>query len=238
MCRGWRRLVDSFFWTTLVAVTWHALDATCTLRPPPATAMDPAAKPTASASAGDGLPVMAGPPEPAAAAVAAPVAAPVGSVPTAQPAQPQIVYAQTVQAQPVLVAQPTVVVSSGVMYAKGYPAGPLVCPYCKVCACSLRLIQSPPFACRRSQQRSLRKSPSPRAHLQFTIASYFTHIMQATVSTNVTMQPGLLTWLLCAGLCLIGCWPCAPIPFCVDSTMDTVHSCPSCNVVLGVAGGL
>ena len=58
---------------------------------------------------------------------------------------------------------------------------------------------------------------------------------KATISTSINMTAGLLTWLICGGLCLVGCWPCAPIPFCVDSTKDTIHSCPACNVVLGSA---
>jgi lipopolysaccharide-induced tumor necrosis factor-alpha factor len=60
---------------------------------------------------------------------------------------------------------------------------------------------------------------------------------KATISTSVNLKAGLLTWLICGGLCLIGCWPCAPISFCVDSTKDTIHSCPNCNVVLGTAPG-
>jgi len=29
---------------------------------------------------------------------------------------------------------------------------------------------------------------------------------KATISTSVNMSAGLLTWLICGGLCLIGCW--------------------------------
>nr|XP_044602960.1 lITAF domain-containing protein isoform X3 [Equus asinus] len=42
--------------------------------------------------------------------------------------------------------------------------------------------------------------------------------------------PGVLTWLLCTGLCLFGCFlGCCFFPFCVDSLMDVMHTCPVCR---------
>jgi lipopolysaccharide-induced tumor necrosis factor-alpha factor len=37
------------------------------------------------------------------------------------------------------------------------------------------------------------------------------------VVTRTEKKTGLLTWLVCAGLFVIGCWPCYFIPFCVDA---------------------
>ncbi|KAI5933199.1 LITAF domain-containing protein [Manis javanica] len=42
--------------------------------------------------------------------------------------------------------------------------------------------------------------------------------------------PGDLTWLLCTGLLVFGCFlGCCFIPFCVDSLMDVKHTCPVCQ---------
>ncbi|CAF3087939.1 unnamed protein product [Rotaria socialis] len=56
----------------------------------------------------------------------------------------------------------------------------------------------------------------------------------ATILARATKENGILTWLLCGGLLLIGCWcGCCLIPFCVDSVKDTVHYCPQCSTTLG-----
>jgi len=52
--------------------------------------------------------------------------------------------------------------------------------------------------------------------------------------TRTTKEPGLIAWLSCAGLALVGCWlGCCLIPFCVDGLQDTTHYCSNCNVVIG-----
>ena len=44
--------------------------------------------------------------------------------------------------------------------------------------------------------------------------------------TNPVAEPGLGTWLLCLGLCFIGCdLGCCFIPFCVDDAKDIQHPC-------------
>uniref|UniRef100_A0A3P8VZV2 Lipopolysaccharide-induced tumor necrosis factor-alpha factor homolog n=1 Tax=Cynoglossus semilaevis TaxID=244447 RepID=A0A3P8VZV2_CYNSE len=53
-----------------------------------------------------------------------------------------------------------------------------------------------------------------------------------TVLTRTEHVSGLMAWLICGGLCLFGCFPCACIPFCVDACKDVEHRCSSCNQVL------
>ncbi|XP_052051965.1 lITAF domain-containing protein [Apodemus sylvaticus] len=50
------------------------------------------------------------------------------------------------------------------------------------------------------------------------------------VMTVTTPVPGLLTWLLCSGLFVFGCFlGCCLLPFCMQSLMDVAHSCPVCH---------
>ncbi|XP_051703357.2 lITAF domain-containing protein isoform X1 [Oryctolagus cuniculus] len=50
------------------------------------------------------------------------------------------------------------------------------------------------------------------------------------VITETSMVPGLLAWLLCAGLFVSGCFlGCCFLPFCVRSFMDVRHTCPVCK---------
>ncbi|XP_037620020.1 lipopolysaccharide-induced tumor necrosis factor-alpha factor homolog [Sebastes umbrosus] len=56
-----------------------------------------------------------------------------------------------------------------------------------------------------------------------------------TVLTELEYLPGLLTYLSCGGICLIGCaFGCCLIPFLVDRLKDAKHNCPNCKTVLGV----
>ncbi|KAM8779908.1 lITAF domain-containing protein [Rhynchonycteris naso] len=53
------------------------------------------------------------------------------------------------------------------------------------------------------------------------------------IITVTTPVPGVLTWLLCTGIFLLGCsLGCCLIPFCVDNLMDVKHSCPVCHYEL------
>lgn len=57
---------------------------------------------------------------------------------------------------------------------------------------------------------------------------------KAFVITQVCPQPGLLTWLLCSGMAMIGCVFCCFLPFCVYECQDVEHFCPNCRRILGV----
>ncbi|XP_051573099.1 lipopolysaccharide-induced tumor necrosis factor-alpha factor homolog isoform X2 [Myxocyprinus asiaticus] len=52
------------------------------------------------------------------------------------------------------------------------------------------------------------------------------------VITITDYYSGLMTWLACGCLALIGCWPCCIAPFWMDSCKDVEHRCPNCNNIL------
>ncbi|KAF7691060.1 hypothetical protein HF521_011357 [Silurus meridionalis] len=55
-----------------------------------------------------------------------------------------------------------------------------------------------------------------------------------TVITRMEHTSGTMAWLVCAGLCIIGCmYGCCLIPFCVDGLKDVTHFCPNCNNPIG-----
>lgn len=58
------------------------------------------------------------------------------------------------------------------------------------------------------------------------------HCRVHIVSSTQT-RAGLLAWLVCGILALIGCWPCCILPFCVPKCQDVHHFCPNCNAFLG-----
>ncbi|CAF1192844.1 unnamed protein product [Adineta steineri] len=57
---------------------------------------------------------------------------------------------------------------------------------------------------------------------------------QQSIVTRIERQTGLVSWLVCGGILLLGGWfGCCLIPFCIDSLKDTEHYCPNCAVLLG-----
>ena len=46
-------------------------------------------------------------------------------------------------------------------------------------------------------------------------------------------EVGACSWLSAIGLCFIGLWPCALLPFCCTCTKDTVFLCSNCGAELG-----
>ncbi|KAH0535467.1 lipopolysaccharide-induced tumor necrosis factor-alpha factor homolog [Cotesia glomerata] len=55
----------------------------------------------------------------------------------------------------------------------------------------------------------------------------------ADISTRVETEPSTKTHLFALLLCLVGCWCCAPCPYCMDSCLVKKHYCPSCSQYLG-----
>ncbi|CAH8681243.1 unnamed protein product [Schistosoma rodhaini] len=52
--------------------------------------------------------------------------------------------------------------------------------------------------------------------------------------TRLEYKNGLLTYLACCGICLVGgVLGCCLIPFCVNSCKDVNHVCPHCQRAVG-----
>jgi len=56
---------------------------------------------------------------------------------------------------------------------------------------------------------------------------------RADINTRVRYETGRMTHIAALLLCLIGCWPCACIPYCTEGCMDAEHECPNCNTYIG-----
>ncbi|XP_008553918.1 lipopolysaccharide-induced tumor necrosis factor-alpha factor homolog [Microplitis demolitor] len=56
---------------------------------------------------------------------------------------------------------------------------------------------------------------------------------QHDISTRVETEASTKTHLFALLLCLLGCWCCAPCPYCMDSCLVKKHYCPSCKQYLG-----
>ncbi|XP_017864602.1 PREDICTED: lipopolysaccharide-induced tumor necrosis factor-alpha factor homolog [Drosophila arizonae] len=56
---------------------------------------------------------------------------------------------------------------------------------------------------------------------------------QNDVITRIDATPTGRTHLWAMVLCLIGCWPCVCVPYCMDSCKQSNHYCPVCNAFIG-----
>jgi len=56
---------------------------------------------------------------------------------------------------------------------------------------------------------------------------------QSQVRTATDSEPGALAWILAGILCVVGLWPCACVPCCIDSLNSVTHKCPNCRQFLG-----
>ncbi|KAH9528080.1 LITAF domain-containing protein-like [Dermatophagoides farinae] len=53
------------------------------------------------------------------------------------------------------------------------------------------------------------------------------------IVTRIRYMNGLLTYILCCGLLLVGCWyGCCLIPFCMPACQDVEHYCPKCGMII------
>ena len=53
-------------------------------------------------------------------------------------------------------------------------------------------------------------------------------------NTITTAEVGLGTWLICCGLCFVGCdCGCCFIPFCINDAKDIKHTCANCGTFVG-----
>ncbi|XP_017838880.1 lipopolysaccharide-induced tumor necrosis factor-alpha factor [Drosophila busckii] len=56
---------------------------------------------------------------------------------------------------------------------------------------------------------------------------------QADVVTVIENKPTSRTHLAALILCLVGCWPCVCVPYCMNSCKSTEHYCPICRAHVG-----
>ncbi|XP_077658790.1 LITAF domain-containing protein-like [Urocitellus parryii] len=88
---------------------------------------------------------------------------------------------------------------------------------------------NPPAGGSRPQQPTGMYTNLPRISTSLpmrTVCPYCGHL----VVTETTPVPGILTWLLCLGLCFCGCClGCCLVPFWMPSLKDVTHSCPVCK---------
>lgn len=62
---------------------------------------------------------------------------------------------------------------------------------------------------------------------------------QCQIKTSTESEPGAMAWILAGVLCVVGLWPCACIPCCIESLNTVSHKCPNCKHFLGrYKGGL
>ncbi|XP_015589084.1 lipopolysaccharide-induced tumor necrosis factor-alpha factor [Cephus cinctus] len=53
------------------------------------------------------------------------------------------------------------------------------------------------------------------------------------ITTTITRKSNTKTHVIACLLCIFGCWPCVPCPYCINSCQTANHYCPQCNTYLG-----
>jgi len=56
---------------------------------------------------------------------------------------------------------------------------------------------------------------------------------QCQIRTSTDSEPGPLAWIFAGILCVVGLWPCACVPCCIESLNSVTHKCPNCKAFLG-----
>ena len=54
-----------------------------------------------------------------------------------------------------------------------------------------------------------------------------------SIHTKTVSEDSCMAVCLSATLCILGCWCCVCLPFCLESLQKVEHSCPKCKMVLG-----
>ena len=53
------------------------------------------------------------------------------------------------------------------------------------------------------------------------------------VQTKTVSSDSCMAIFLSSTLCILGCWCCVCLPFCLESLQKVEHSCPKCKMVIG-----
>eukprot|EP00096_Caligus_rogercresseyi_P015442 TRINITY_DN787_c0_g1_i3.p1 TRINITY_DN787_c0_g1~~TRINITY_DN787_c0_g1_i3.p1 ORF type:complete len:167 (+),score=47.04 TRINITY_DN787_c0_g1_i3:71-571(+) len=56
---------------------------------------------------------------------------------------------------------------------------------------------------------------------------------QSQIETATSSEPGPMAWIIAGVLCIVGLWPCACVPCCIDQLNCVTHKCPQCQTFLG-----
>ena len=55
---------------------------------------------------------------------------------------------------------------------------------------------------------------------------------QSSITTKTEEEASALAWIICGACCLFGFWPCACVPFCVDSLQAVRQQCIVFSLIL------
>ncbi|XP_063696079.1 lipopolysaccharide-induced tumor necrosis factor-alpha factor homolog [Culicoides brevitarsis] len=59
---------------------------------------------------------------------------------------------------------------------------------------------------------------------------------QQQITTRTDSETSIAQHLWAMGLCIIGCWPCCLIPYCMKDCQNTTHYCSNCGQFIGRHG--
>lgn len=75
---------------------------------------------------------------------------------------------------------------------------------------------------------------NPAVHLGSTPCQFHCPNCNQVVTTEVSYQAGMATWLFVFILVIVGFWLCFWIPLVMDECKDAVHNCSNCGYVCGI----
>uniref|UniRef100_A0A336LHB8 CSON009817 protein n=1 Tax=Culicoides sonorensis TaxID=179676 RepID=A0A336LHB8_CULSO len=56
------------------------------------------------------------------------------------------------------------------------------------------------------------------------------------ITTRTDSETSMVQHFWAMGLCIIGCWPCCLIPYCIKDCQNTTHYCSNCGQMIGRHG--